>query len=83
LYQRRGAFRLALASLAGWGAAVTLQLPIAWVLNLAAFVMGGVVVNAAIAELPKESEGRYWSFLAGATSYTALLLVLSRFGKGG
>jgi hypothetical protein len=49
-----------------------------WVLNGVAFVMGGVVVNAAIAELPKEKEGRYWSFLTGAVSYTALLMLLSR-----
>ena len=52
-------------------------------MNLVAFVVGGVVVNAAIAELPKEREGRYWSFLTGATVYTALLLVLSHFEKGG
>ena len=78
VYQSRGALLLALASLAGWAAAVTLQLPLAWVLNGVAFVMGGVVVNAAIAELPKEKEGRYWSFLTGAVSYTALLLILSK-----
>lgn len=82
LYRRRGALLLALASLAGWGAAVTLELPVAWVLNLVAFVMGGVVVNAAIAELPREKGGRYWAFVAGAASYTALLLALSKFEKG-
>ena len=37
-----------------------------------------VVVNAAIAELPKEKEGRYWSFVSGTVSYSALLLILSR-----
>jgi hypothetical protein len=78
LYQRRGALLLAAASLAGWAAAVTLQLPAVWVLNGVAFVMGGVVVNAAIAELPKENEGRYLSFVTGAVSYTALLMLLSR-----
>jgi hypothetical protein len=81
LYQRRGAWLLALASLAGWAAAATLVLPLVWVLNGVAFAMGGVVVNAAIAELPKEKEGRYWSFVAGAVSFTALLLILSRFEK--
>jgi hypothetical protein len=78
LYQRRGAPLLAASSLAGWAAAVTMQLPVAWVLNGVAFVMGGVVVNAAIAELPREKEGRYWAFVTGAVSYTALLLILSR-----
>ncbi|MDQ1333549.1 MAG: hypothetical protein QG552_499 [Thermodesulfobacteriota bacterium] len=78
-YDRRGAFLLALASLAGWASALTLNIPAQIVLNLVAFVCGGVVVNAAIAELPKEREGRYWFFLAGALVYTALLLILSHF----
>jgi hypothetical protein len=83
VYDRRGAFLLALASLAGWASALTLNIPTPLVLNMVAFVVGGVVVNAAIAELPKEREGRYWSFLTGATVYTALLLILSHFEKGG
>ena len=52
-------------------------------MNLVAVVAGGVIVNTAIAELPKEREGRYWSFLTGAAVYTALLLTLSHFEKGG
>ena len=40
-------------------------------------------VNAAIAELPKEREGRYWYFLTGAVGYAALLVILSHFEKGG
>ena len=83
VYDRRGAFLLALASLAGWASALTLNIPRPIVLNLVAVVAGGVIVNAAIAELPKEREGRYWSFLTGATVYTALLLTLSHFEKGG
>ena len=83
LYDRRGAYLLALASLAGWASALTLNIPSQIVLNLVAFVCGGVVVNAAIAELPKEREGRYWSFLTGATVYTAMLLILSHFEKSG
>ena len=83
VYDRRGAFLLALASLAGWACGLALDIPMPILLNLVAFVAGGVVVNAAIAELPKEREGRYWSFLTGATVYTALLLILSHFEKGG
>ena len=82
-YRRRGDILLGLASLAGWACAFTLKIPTPVVLNLTALVCGGVVVNAAIAELPKEREGRYWSFLTGATVYTALLLILSHFEKGG
>jgi len=83
VYDRRGAYLLALASLSGWASALTLNLPRPLLFSLVAFVAGGVVVNAAIAELPKEREGRYWSFLMGATAYTALLLILSHFEKGG
>ena len=83
MYDRRGAYLLALASLAGWVSAQTLDIPRPILLDLVAFVSGGVVVNAAIAELPKEREGRYWSFVTGATVYTALLLLLSHFEKGG
>jgi hypothetical protein len=83
MYDRRGAFLLVLASLAGWASGLALDIPRPILMNLVAFVAGGVVVNAAIAELPKEKEGRYWSFLTGATVYTALLLILSHFEKGG
>jgi hypothetical protein len=79
LYDRRGAFLLGLASLAGWASALTLSIPTTVVLALVAFVAGGVVVNAAIAELPREKGGQYWSFLTGATVYTALLVILSHY----
>jgi hypothetical protein len=79
LYDRRGAFLLALASLAGWASAVTLSIPTTVVLALVAFVAGGVVVNAAIAELPKEKGGQYGAFVTGATVYAAMLLILSRY----
>jgi len=83
VYDRRGAFLLALASLAGWACGLALDIPTPILVNLAAVVAGGVIVNTSIAELPKEREGRYWSFLTGATVYTALLLILSHFEKGG
>jgi zinc transporter ZupT len=83
MYDRRGAWLLALASLAGWACGLVLDIPKSIVLNLVAVVVGGVIVNAAIAELPREKEGRFWFFLAGAVVYTALLLTLSHFEKGG
>lgn len=79
MYDRRGAFLLALASFVGWVSAQALDIPRPILLDLVAFVSGGVVVNAAIAELPKEKEGRYWSFVTGAMVYTVLLLILSHF----
>ena len=78
-YDRRGAFLPALASLAGWASGLVLDIPKPILVNLVAVVAGGVIVNTAIAELPKESEGRYWVFPDGATVYTALLLILSHF----
>ena len=80
-YEHRGAILLALASLAGWACGLTLDIPGPLVLDMAAIVAGGVIVNAAIAELPKEREASYWSFVAGAVIYTGLLLVLSRFER--
>jgi FtsH-binding integral membrane protein len=81
VYKIRGAVVLALACLAGWGCGLTLNLPVAVVLDMVAVVAGGVIVNAAIAELPKEREASFWSFFTGAGAYTALLLALSHFEK--
>jgi hypothetical protein len=81
-YEHRGAMLLCLSSLAGWFCGVTLKLPAPLVLDMAAIVAGGVIVNAAIAELPKEREASFWSFLVGAAAYAALLLTLSHFEKG-
>jgi hypothetical protein len=83
VYGHRGAVVLALASIVGWACGLTLHLPGPLVLDMAAFVAGGVIVNTAIAELPREREASYWSFVVGATAYTALLLTLFHFDKGG
>jgi len=82
-YDRRGAFVLALAALAGWATGRGLAIPTPVLVNVVALVAGGVIVNSSIAELPKAGEGRHWSLLTGATVYTAMLLVLSHFEKGG
>jgi hypothetical protein len=76
-YDRIGAYVLALACVAGWASALKLNILTAMiVLKLMAFVAGGVVVNVAIAEIPKEKEGWYWSFVTGVVVYTALVLIL-------
>jgi hypothetical protein len=82
VYEHRGAILLALASLVGWACGQTLNLPGPIVLDMAAIVAGGVIVNTAIAELPKEREASFWSFCFGAVAYTALLLTLYHFEKG-
>ncbi len=82
VYEHRGAILLAAASIAGWACGLTLPLPDPLVLDMTAIVAGGVIVNAAIAELPKEREASFGSFLAGAVAYTALLLALSHYQEG-
>jgi hypothetical protein len=67
---------------AGWAAGLTLDIPDTAVMDLMAIVAGGVIVNAAIAELPKERQASFWSFCLGALVYAALLLALSRFEHG-
>ena len=81
-YNRRGAFLLALGSLAGWVCGLTLSIPRPILFNLVAIVAGGVIVNSAIAELPKEKKGKFGFFLTGAVVYAALLLTLSHFEHG-
>ena len=57
VYDRRGAFLLALASLAGWASGLVLDIPMPILVNLVAVVAGGVIVNTSIAELPKGEGG--------------------------
>lgn len=80
-YSSRGAFLLALAPPAGWACGFLFEMRPSVLMNLVALVAGGVILNTAITELPHEQEGRFWPFLAGAMSYTALLLLLSHFEK--
>lgn len=82
-YRRRGAPLLALACLTGWACGLAGSIPLPALGILIALVAGGVIVNAMIAELPKENEGRYAFFLTGAAAYTALLLTLSHFEEVG
>jgi hypothetical protein len=79
-YEPRGAVVLGLASVAGWAGGLTLSIPGAAVLDMMAIVAGGVIVNAAIAELPQERHAGFWWFCAGAIAYAALLMALSRAG---
>jgi hypothetical protein len=81
VYAHRGAVLLALTCLAGWACGLTLDIPGPLVLDMVAIVAGGVIVNAVIAELPKERDASFWSFFLGAASYTAVLLTLSHFEK--
>jgi hypothetical protein len=76
-YERAGKTILALASMAGWGLGCAMELPKTFVITLVGFISGGVIMNSMIMELPRESEGRFWFFLAGGGAYAALLIPLA------
>jgi hypothetical protein len=81
-YDRRGAPLLALASLGGWACALMVPIPAPLLLDLVAFVAGGVIINSVIVELSHKREGSYVFFLTGTAMYAALLLTLSHFEQG-
>ena len=81
-YDRRGAPLLALASLGGWACALMVPVPAPLLLDLVAFVAGGVIINSVIVELSHKREGSYVFFLTGTAVYAALLLTLSHFEQG-
>lgn len=75
LYDRVGAWVLGACALAGWGIGLFFHFS-GWLVALgAAFLFGGVIVNALVLELIEEREGRSFPFFLGAASYAALLLV--------
>jgi hypothetical protein len=60
-----------------------LGLPQPLVVILVAVVMGGVIINSMVAELPSEKQGKVLPFVGGALGYTAIMLCLSHFEAGG
>ena len=83
VYDRRGAYLPALASLAGWASGMVLDIPMPILVNVVAVVAGGVIVNTSIAELPKEKEGRFGSLPDGRDGLYRPAADLSHFEKGG
>lgn len=76
LYDRRGAYVLAGAALAGWGLGAIFALPLAALALLVALVSGAVIMNSAVMELPSDKDGRFWPFLTGGIVYGLILLPL-------
>jgi hypothetical protein len=74
LYDRSGRWILAGSVLAGWIIGVSTSIPVTYLATLQGVLGGGVVVNSAIAELPKENEGRFWPFVAGAVGYAVIIM---------
>jgi hypothetical protein len=77
-YDRSGKWILAGAVLAGWIVGSSTSIPVTFLSTLQGFVGGGVVINSAIMELPKENEGRFWPFVAGAVGYALIILLVMK-----
>jgi|WetSurSiteA1Bulk_404760.scaffolds.fasta_scaffold77931_2 hypothetical protein len=76
-YDRKIRYAFAVAPLAGWAVGIFLGFGQFFTAALLGFLSGGIIMNAIVAELPKEKEGRFLYFLLGGAFYTALLIILS------
>ena len=73
LYHKVGRWVLVAATLIGWGAAMTVELPELWIGSLVAFVGGAIVLVTLKEELPAERESRFLPFALGAGTYAGLI----------
>jgi len=76
LYDRSGKWILAGTVLGGWVVGSLSSISVTVLSTLQGFVGGGVVINSMIMELPKENEGRFWPFCAGAVGYALICLLI-------
>ncbi len=76
LYDRNGRWVLASGVMLGWALGMLGSVSEPILATLMGFIGGGVVINSLIAELPKEKEGRFWYFCAGAAGYAFVLLLI-------
>ncbi len=75
-YARRGHYYLAAAAVLGWGMGWLIALPRDILALMLGFLSGGVIMNSATDELPKEKTGEILPFIAGAVSYALILIPL-------
>jgi len=75
-YARRGHLYLAGAALLGWGAGWLVVLPRDVLALLLGFLSGGIIMNSATDELPREKTGEVIPFIAGGITYALVLLPL-------
>lgn len=74
LYDGRGRWALAGATLAGWATGLLVELPELIIGGLFAFVGGGIILLVLKEELPEERQSRFAPFAAGAGTYALLVL---------
>ena len=75
-YHRYGRWLLSAAVVAGAVIGYATAVSEVVIAGAVAFVGGGTILNVLKEELPEERESRFTAFLAGATLYTALLLLV-------
>ena len=76
-YERKVRYAFVLAPLAGWAVGILVEFSPLYTAALLGFISGGIILNAMVAELPRENEGRPLYFLLGGAVYTVLLIILS------
>ena len=74
IYDARGRWVLATATLGGWVLGLLIELPELAILCLFAFVGGGIVLLVLKEELPEDRKSFFFPFLGGALVYAALVL---------
>lgn len=74
IYDARGRWVLAGATLVGWLLGVLVGLPQIAIGGLFAFVAGGIVLLVLKEELPEERKSYFLPFLGGVVLYAALVL---------
>lgn len=70
------------AALAGWLVGVAVEVTNASLDIWYSFLAGGIIVIAAVYELPHiHTRRQYWAFVAGAAVFSALILAVGYYGK--
>jgi hypothetical protein len=75
-YARRGHLYLAGAAVLGWAMGWAIALPRDILALMLGFLSGGIIMNSATNELPKEKTGEIVPFIAGAIVYALILIPL-------
>jgi hypothetical protein len=75
-YVRRGHLYLAGAAVLGWAAGWAIALPRDVLALMLGFLSGGIIMNSATDELPREKTGEIIPFVVGAVIYALILIPL-------
>ncbi|MBT6119715.1 MAG: hypothetical protein HOH66_17775, partial [Rhodospirillaceae bacterium] len=74
-YERRVRWIMAGAVLAGWALGLAVEMPLAALSPIFAFLAGSMVMNVMKEELPEDRAARFAPFLGGTVLYGAVLLI--------